>query len=210
MLIINNRFLSVYDYNFLLFYEKIFSVKQPKDQRYITFFTALSLLIINLLFILCVTSKQRECWKLRDSRLNSEFDSRVHGQPSISFSESILSTFNQESESRLMEYILCFNLYFIQSRSLCSKNLGYESKQLSRRIFPQLIFDLSGDMKRDSCAWRLLLCAYFLFSFLKTRFFSLFLSVIFLLSSPEIAYEKSFERRNGFSSSGKVFSKFRK
>ena len=34
MLIINNRFLSVYDYNFLLYYEKIFSVKQPKDQRF--------------------------------------------------------------------------------------------------------------------------------------------------------------------------------
>ena len=36
MLIINNRFLSVYDYNFLLYYEKIFSVKQPKDQRFKT------------------------------------------------------------------------------------------------------------------------------------------------------------------------------
>ena len=34
MLIINNRFLSVYDYNFLLYYEKIFSVNQPKDQRF--------------------------------------------------------------------------------------------------------------------------------------------------------------------------------
>ena len=34
MLIINNIFLSVYDYNFLLYYEKIFSVKQPKDQRF--------------------------------------------------------------------------------------------------------------------------------------------------------------------------------
>jgi hypothetical protein len=34
MLIINNRFLSVYDYNFLFYYEKIFSVKQPKDQRF--------------------------------------------------------------------------------------------------------------------------------------------------------------------------------
>ena len=34
--------------------------------------------------LLCVTlSKQRECWKLRDWRLSSEFDSRVHGQPSI-------------------------------------------------------------------------------------------------------------------------------
>jgi len=33
MLIINNRFLSVYDYNFLLFYEKIFSVKQPKENN---------------------------------------------------------------------------------------------------------------------------------------------------------------------------------
>ena len=33
--------------------------------------------------LLCVTlSKQRECWKLRDSRLSSEVDSRVHGQPS--------------------------------------------------------------------------------------------------------------------------------
>ena len=31
MLIINNRFLSVYDYNFLLFYEKIFSVKQKLE-----------------------------------------------------------------------------------------------------------------------------------------------------------------------------------
>ena len=29
-------------------------------------------------------SKQRECWKLRDSRLSSEVDSRVHGQPSNS------------------------------------------------------------------------------------------------------------------------------
>jgi len=33
MLIINNRFLNVYDYNFLLYHEKIFSVKQPKDQN---------------------------------------------------------------------------------------------------------------------------------------------------------------------------------
>ena len=32
-------------------------------------------------------TKERECWKLRDSRLNSEFDSRVHGQPYFSFSE---------------------------------------------------------------------------------------------------------------------------
>ena len=37
--------------------------------------------------LLCVTlSKQRECWKLRDWRLSSEFDSRVHGQPSIHWS----------------------------------------------------------------------------------------------------------------------------
>jgi len=34
MLIINNRFLSVYDYNFLLVIEKIFSVKQPKENKY--------------------------------------------------------------------------------------------------------------------------------------------------------------------------------
>jgi hypothetical protein len=33
MLIINNRFLSVYDYNFLLFYEKIFSVKPAVDEK---------------------------------------------------------------------------------------------------------------------------------------------------------------------------------
>jgi hypothetical protein len=32
-------------------------------------------------YIPTLVSKQRECWKLRDSRLTSEFKSRVHGQP---------------------------------------------------------------------------------------------------------------------------------
>ena len=30
-----------------------------------------------------VETKKRECWKFLDSRLNSENDSRVHGQPSL-------------------------------------------------------------------------------------------------------------------------------
>ena len=52
-------------------------------ERYLQDVTAETLLH-SWRLLLCVTlSKQRECWKLRDSRLNSEFDSRVHGQPSI-------------------------------------------------------------------------------------------------------------------------------
>ena len=38
-------------------------------------------------------TKQRECWKLRDSRLNSRLDSRVHGQPFILFSYKIKVVF---------------------------------------------------------------------------------------------------------------------
>ena len=34
-------------------------------------------------YIPTLETKQRECWKFLDSPLNSEIDSRVHGQPSI-------------------------------------------------------------------------------------------------------------------------------
>ena len=45
--------------------------------------------------LLCVTlSKQRECWKLRDSRLNSEFDSRIHDQPSNALLPPFFPAFN--------------------------------------------------------------------------------------------------------------------
>jgi hypothetical protein len=43
-------------------------------------------------------TKERECWKLRDSRLNSEFDSRVHGQP---YFHSLSSTFRNKIHSRV-------------------------------------------------------------------------------------------------------------
>ena len=32
-------------------------------------------------YVPTLETKQRECWKLRDSRLNPKFDSRVHGKP---------------------------------------------------------------------------------------------------------------------------------
>ena len=35
-------------------------------------------------YIPTLETKQRECWKFLDWWLNSEFDSRVHGQPSLS------------------------------------------------------------------------------------------------------------------------------
>ena len=36
-----------------------------------------------------VETKKRECWKFLDWRLNSENDSRVHGQPSFAFNNRL-------------------------------------------------------------------------------------------------------------------------
>eukprot|EP00415_Alexandrium_ostenfeldii_P000425 UN0425 len=39
--------------------------------------------IVPVCYIPRVEAKERECWKFLDWRLNSENESRVHGQPSI-------------------------------------------------------------------------------------------------------------------------------
>ena len=49
-----------------------------------------AVLFRNCLLLICyiprVEAKERECWKFLDWRLNSENESRVHGQPSIGLS----------------------------------------------------------------------------------------------------------------------------
>jgi hypothetical protein len=49
-------------------------------------------------------SKERECWKFLDWRLNSENDSRLHGQPSIvSFNKDLLIAFDREDQKQEKE-----------------------------------------------------------------------------------------------------------
>ena len=59
-----------------------------------------------------VETKKRECWKFLDWRLNSENDSRVHGQPSFTGSLLLLTDYSFSAFSfvnRIMFHHRCYS-----------------------------------------------------------------------------------------------------
>ena len=87
-------------------------------------------------------TKQRECWKLRDSRLNSRLDSRVHGQPFILSSKKtlVILFFNEIITNEISFTIISLsssNKFFLESHSYSRRVQRIRSNLLSP--FPSLI-----------------------------------------------------------------------
>ena len=86
-----------------------------------------------------VETKKRECWKFLDSRLNSENDSRVHGQPSFtSHGFSFSSSFHYHSW-----VILLFILFWGVTRLLFLIS-WYFSQDFYQFLSPRKYFSKIG------------------------------------------------------------------